>query len=137
MKLRQPATAVLLVACLVGLGGCATTSVEESRNEGAVPGASAKPSSSEIAVACGLTRTLELTAEGYHATRQEALTLALEEIRARDEETDISGIPLKRFVDLLTAALAQLPEAQRDHAKDDLIQIHVVKDGREFGVVEV
>lgn len=141
-SIRLVMTAASLVAVLAVSAGCATPTGEigaESEGASSSGPRTTPPTDTEIAVACGLDIVRELAPEGYHPTRADALTALIKDYRNLGAETiqESTHLPYALYVELLEAALKQLPEHERGLEPTASLRMEVVSGGSALGAVEI
>jgi hypothetical protein len=142
MRFRTVVVAVLLVGVVAVSGACATSSGENGTESVAHASTSQRatpPDDTEIAVACGLDIVRELGDEAYYPSRVNAIAASLEYHRTLGETAiqESTHLPYAMYVELLEAALQQLPEHERELGAADSLKMTVTDDGRVLGTVEV
>ncbi len=143
-SIRTALLATVLVGVLTGAVGCATPgetrpgSIDAMVEQTLAPERT-PPTETELAIACGLDIVRELAEEGFYASRAEAIQATLEWHISVGAETiqESTHLPHSLYIDLLAAALEQLPERERELGPDDNLRMNVTKDGVVIGMVEI
>jgi len=134
---RITAASLLLIGALLGVAGCAQNQTEllpADSQESREP-----PSDTELAIACGLDIVRELDTDGYFESRAAAISANLDWYAKFDSSSiqESTNLPYSLYSDLLALALGQLASAERELGPEDNLQMSVMKDGVEVGVIEV
>ncbi|QKJ18958.1 ATP-binding protein [Microbacterium hominis] len=141
MRLRTMGAAVMLAGVIAVSAACATSGGETGMEPVAQASPSPRatpPNDTEIAVACGLDVVRELADEAYYPSRADAIAASLDYHRTMGTAVQESThLPYALYVELLEAALQQLPEHEREVDAVDTLSMTVTDDGREVGTVEV